>query len=185
MEIEKPHGENEEEDEHTDEVELFGFLQEDHHHIQGLIAGTRRALTRKSITPQQISGLGKLLHGLQRLPLATSGVDICVSMRNESAGGLSYQSVQLTESSFELLSGGAEYGPAGSDSYTGFSFLVEVGGFRDDRMIVEIEDWMAGFIESLCDEEQEFEVDDQDEGFALDWHDEVVEDYWEKLDSEY
>jgi len=110
-------------------------------------------------------------------------VDICVSIRNESAGGLSYQSVQLTESSFELLSGGAEYGPAGSDSYTGFSFLVEVGGFRDDRMFVEVEDWLSGFVGSICDDEQEFEVDDQ--GEALDWHEEVVEDYWEKLDSEY
>lgn len=184
MEIEQPHGENQE-DEHTDEVELFGLLQEDHHHIQGLIAGIRRLLARKSITPQQISGLGKLLHGLQRLPLSTPGVDICVSKRNENAGGSSYQSVQLTESSFELMSGGAEYGPAGSDTYTGFSFLVELGGFRDDRMVEEIEDWMAGFIQSLCDEEQELEVDDQDEGSALDWHEGTVEDYWEKLDSEY
>jgi len=183
MEIE-PDEENQEEDEHKDHpMELFGFLQEDQHHIQEFIAGVRRALIRKSITPQQICGLGKLLHGLQRLPLSTPGVDICVSIRNESAGSLSYQSVQLTESSFELLSGGAEYGPAGSDSYTGFSFLVEVGGFRDDRMFVEVEDWLSGFVGSICDDEQEFEVDDQ--GEALDWHEEVVEDYWEKLDSEY
>lgn len=185
MEIEQPQGENQEEDGHSDGAELFGFLQEDHHHIQKLITGTRRALKRQSITPHQICGLGKLLHGLQRLPLSTAGVDICVSMRNESAGGSSCQSVRLTESSFEILSGGAEYGPAGSDGYTGFSFLVEVGGFRDDRMFVEIEDWIFSFIESLCDDEQEFEVDDQDEGSALDWQEEVVEDYWEKLDSEY
>jgi hypothetical protein len=185
MEIEQPHEENQEEDERTDAVELFGFLVEDHDYIQKLIAGIRGALKRKSITPQQICGLGKLLQGLQRLPLSTPGVDICVSMRNESAGGLSCQSVQLTQSSFELLSGGAEHGPAGSDSYTGFSFLVEVGGFRDDRMVAETEDWMAGFIESFCDEEQEFEVDDQAEGSALDWHEGVLKDYWEKLDSEY
>lgn len=184
MEIEQPDGENQEEDEHTDKVELYGFLQEDHRHIEVLIAGIRRALTRKSITPQQISGLGKLLHGLQRLPLATSGVDICVSMRNKSAGGFSYESVELTESSFELLSGGAEYGPEGMDGYTRFSFLVEVGGFRDGRMVAEIEDWMAGFIGSLCDEDQMFEVDDHDEGSALDWHEEVIDDYWGKLDSE-
>lgn len=161
MEIEQPHGENEEEDEHTDEVELFGFLQEDHHHIQQLITGVRRALKSQSITPQQICGLGKLLHGLQRLPLSTPRVDICVSIQNEGPGGLSYQSVQLTESTFELLSGGTEYGPAGSDGYTGFSLLVEVGGFRDDRMFVEIEDWISGFIGSVCDEEQGFEVEDQ------------------------
>ena len=185
MEIEQPHEENQEEDEHADAVELFGFFIEDHDHIQKLITGIRGALKRKSITPQQICGLGKLLQGLQRLPLSTPGVDICVSTRNESAGGSFYQSVQLAESSFELSSGGAEYGPAGSDTYTSFSFLVELGGFRDDRMGVEIEDWLAGFIQSLCDEEQEFEVDDQDEGSALDWHEGVAEDYWGKLDSEY
>lgn len=184
MEIEQPSGENEEEDEHTDEVELFGFLQEDHHHIQQLITGVRRALKRQSITPQQFCGLGKLLHGLQRLPLSTPGVDICVSMRTESADGFSYQSVELTESTFELLSGGAEYGPAGSDGYTGFSFLVEGVGFRDDRMVAEIEDWIAGFVGSLCDEVQRFEVDNQDEGSGLDWDKKVVEEYWEKLDSE-
>ena len=183
MEIE-PHEEYQKEIEHKDHaVEVFGFLQEDHHHIQGLIAGTRRALTRKSITLTQICGLGKLLHGLQRLPLPTPGIDICVSIRGETDFGSSYQSVRLAESSFELLSGGAEYGPAGSDSYTGFSFLVEVGGFRDDRMLVEVEDWISGFVGSICDEEQEFEVDDQ--GEALEWHEELVEDYWEKLDSEY
>ena len=185
MEIEQPSGENQKEEEHGDEVELFGFLQEDRHYVQQMITGVRRALKRKSITPQQICGLGKLLQGLQRLPLSTPGVDIYVSIRNENEYGFSSQSVQLTESTFELSSGGAEYGPAGSDSYTGFSFLVEVGGFRDDRMISEIEDWMAAFIQSLCDEEQEFEVDDQDEESALDWHAEVAEDYWEKLDSEY
>ena len=34
---------------------------------------------------------------------------------------------------------------------------MEVGGFRDDRMFVVIEDWMFGFVGSICDEEQEFE----------------------------
>ena len=67
-----PHGEKDEilsdDGSKSAAVERFGFLQEDHQIIQDLIAGVRRALKRKSITPQQICGLGKLLHGLERLP---------------------------------------------------------------------------------------------------------------------
>jgi len=164
-------------------LELLAFLQEDYHPIQELIAGVRRVLKRKSVTPQQIVGLGKLLHGLQRLPLSTPGVDITVTIANRTSEDLFYQSVHLSESSFELSSGGAQYTPdVGSDSYTSFNFLVEAGGFRDSTTVTEVEDWILGFIESLCDEEQAFEVDDQDEESALDWHEEGGEDYWDQLD---
>jgi len=186
----EPHDDNDESDD-ADEgkglaVERFGFLREDRHHIQELIAGVRRALKRKSVTPQQICGLGKLLHGLQRLPLPTPGINISVTIGSRTGENLFYQSVELSESSFELSSGGAEYTPGvGSDSHTSFSFLVEVGGFRDNCMFTEIEDWISGFIKSLCDEDQALKVDDEDEGLALDWHEEAVEDDWDQLDSEH
>ena len=167
-------------------VERFGFLQEDRQTIQDLIAGVRRTLRRKSITPQQICGLGKLLHGLERMPRPTSGIDITVAIESRTPDHFSYKSIGLSESSFELLSGGAEYTPdVGSDSYTNYSFHVEVGGFRDDTEVTEVEDWISGFIESLCDEDQDFEVDDQDERLVLDWDEKTPEDDWDQLDSAY
>ena len=167
-------------------VERFGFLQEDRQTIQDLIAGVRRALRRKSIAPQQICGLGKLLHGLEQLPRPTSGMGISVTIGSRGPEQFFYQSIDLSDTSFELSSGGSEYTPGvGSDTYTSFSFNVEVGGFRDETEVTEVEDWIAGFIESLCDENQDFDVDDQDEGSVLEWDEKTPEDDWDQLDSEY
>lgn len=172
MELE-PHGENDEilsdDSSKSAAVERFGFLQEDCQIIQKLIAGVRRALKRKSITPQQICGLGKLLHGLERLPRPTSGIGISVTIGSRGPEHFFHQSIDLYESSFEFSSGGSEYTPGvGSDSYTSFSFNVEVGGFRDETEVMEVDEWMSGFIQSLCDEGQAFEIDDQEEGLVLD-----------------
>jgi hypothetical protein len=89
-------------------VERFGFLQEDRQMIQDLIAGVRRTLKRKSITPQQICGLGKLLHGLERLPRPTSGIDITVTIGSTTPDDSNCQSIGLSESSFEFWNGGTE-----------------------------------------------------------------------------
>jgi hypothetical protein len=51
--------------------------------------------------------------------------------------------------------------------------------------VAEVEAWVFGFIESLSDEDQEFEVDDQEECSVLDWHEKIPEDDWDQLDSEY
>lgn len=167
-------------------VERFGFLQEDRQAIQDLIAGVRWALRRKSITPQQICGLGKLLHGLERLPRPTSGIDITVTIENSTPNYSNYQSIGLSESSFEFWNGGTEYTPnVGGDNYTRFSFCVEAGGYRDDAEVTEVEDWMCGFIESLCDEDQDFRVADQDEGSVLAWDEKTPENDWDHLDSGY
>jgi hypothetical protein len=110
-----PHDENDEilsdDSSKSVAVERFGFLQEDRQMIQELIAGVRRTLRRKSITPQQICGFGKLLHGLEQLPRPTSGIDITVTIGSRTPDHFSYQSIGLSESSFELLNGGAEYTP--------------------------------------------------------------------------
>jgi hypothetical protein len=51
--------------------------------------------------------------------------------------------------------------------------------------VTEVEEWMFGFINSLSEEDQEFEVDDQEEGSVLDWEEKIPEDDWDQLDSEY
>jgi hypothetical protein len=119
------------------------------------------------------------------LPLATSGIDITVSIgHRNSDDNLFCRLLHLSESSFEMSSGGADYTPdVGSDSYTSFSFQVEVGGYRDEISISELEDWIVGFIASLCDEEEAFEVEDLDEDSAVDWQEVQVDGYWEQLES--
>jgi hypothetical protein len=167
-------------------VELFGFLQEDQSHIQELIAGIRGVLKRKSITARQICGLGKLLQGLQRLPLPTSGVNITVSICSTGPSGSSYQSLLLSESMFEASSGGSDYSPnVGSDSYTTFNFLVEVGGYRENVSYTDIEDWVAFFIQSLSEEAQDFEVHDEEESMSVEWQEINTDKYWEQLETEY
>ena len=166
-------------------IELFAFLLEDSYVIEELLGGIRKVLKRKSLTPRQIVGLGKLLHGLKRLPLPTSGIDVTVSIEHRSSdGNLFYRSLRLSDDSFEAMSGGADYTPdVGSDSYTGFSFLVEPGGYRDETSITELEDWITSFIASLCDEEEAFEVEDACEDSAVDWEEVQVDKYWDQLES--
>ena len=48
--------------------------------------------------------------------------------------------------------------------------------------IIEIEEWISDFIESLCEEDQEFEIDDQDEGSLIDWHEKGSGNDWDKLE---
>lgn len=166
------------------EVKRFGFLIEDCAAIETLIAGVRKALKRKSITPRQICGLGKLLLGLERLPRPTSGIDITVSIGARTPNHFSCQSVSLSDSSFDIESGGSEYTPdVGSDSYTSFSFNVEVGGFRDDTAAEEVYNWVSDFIESLCDESQDIEVEDQTDESMLDWDEKTPEDDWDRLEN--
>lgn len=170
-------------------VERFGFLQEDREIIQELIAGVRRALKRKSITPQQICGLGKLLHGLERLPRPTSGIGIVVTTGSSGAAeeprtDSFYQSIELCESIFRLWSGGSEYTPGvGGDTYTSFLFQVTVDGFRDDTEVAEVYDWMCGFTESLCNEDQDFRLHDEANESVLAWDEKTPENDWDHLDS--
>jgi hypothetical protein len=147
--------------------------------------GNAPILKRESITPRQIVGLGKLLHGLKRLPLATSGINVTVSIEHRNSGGnMFYESLRLSDDSFEAMSGGMEYTPdSGADSYTGFSFLVELGGYRDETSITDLEDWMTSFVASLCDEEEAFEVEDAREDSSVDWEEVQIEDYWKQLES--
>lgn len=164
-------------------IERFGFLVEDAWPIGELVTGIRNALMRKSITPQQISGLGKLLHGLQRLPRATPGIYIEVTIGSNTPDHISYQSITLSDSVFELASGGSEYTPnVGSDSYTSFQFLVEVGGFRENIEVAEVYNWVCGFIESLCDQDTELRINDLEEGSVIDWDEKTPEDDWDYLD---
>jgi hypothetical protein len=146
----------------------------------------RKVLKRESITPRHIVGLGKLLHGLKRLSLSTSGIDITVSIEHRNSdGNLFYRSLQLSEDFFEVMSGEADYTPeVGSDSYTGFSFRAEIGGYRDEVSNTDLGDWLSSFIASLCDEEEAFEVEDAGEDSAVDWQEVQVDGYWEQLESE-
>lgn len=108
------------------EVKRFGFFIEDYATIQEMIAGIRRILIRKSITAQQICGLGKLLFGLERLPRPTTGIDITITIANKTSNHSSYESISLSESFFEIWSGRSEYTPdIGSENYTNFSFSVD------------------------------------------------------------
>jgi hypothetical protein len=95
-----------------------------------------------------------------------------------------YRSLDLSDSCFELSSGGTEFTPGvGSDSYTSFSFLVEFDGFRWDTMLTELEDWVYAFVRSLCDQDEDLHI--HDETSELDWDEEKSEDDWDSLETGY
>lgn len=49
--------------------------------------------------------------------------------------------------------------------------------------MTDVEDWVYGFVQSMCDEDEAFSIDDQSS--ALDWDEKMPEDDWDQLDSEY
>lgn len=180
----EPHGENDEslsDDSRESAMERFAFLQEDQAFIQDLIASLRRVLGRKSITPQQIRGIGKLLHSLERLPRPTLGIAITLSTAASNPDYSTYHHIALDESVFEVYKGGSRYEVQGCERYDDYSFHVEVDGARK----LEGSFLWTDFIESLCDEDQKLSVHDEYPDSVLDWDKKTPEGDWDQLDSAY
>jgi hypothetical protein len=143
--------------------------------VQEIIKGVRILFCRKDITAQQLHYLAVLLFGLQALPNATPGLNATLSLSYQFGENMTYQSVNLTDSTFELMTGGSEYTPgAGHDSFSQTPLMIETGGFRDvdESALVE---WIVGFKERTLDAEIRVDLD---ESCDIDWTAEPDDTAW-------
>lgn len=145
--------------------------------IDALAKAVRRLVRRAEITAEQLHHLAVLLHGLERLPAATPGLDVTLSLVYERGGEMSYKAIDLDAQTFELSAGGSVYDPSvGSDSYGDDVFMVETSGYRDgdDLAIVE---WLMGFKERTADATIRLDLD---EACEVDWSDEPDPEAWQR-----
>lgn len=161
--------------------EWFGGLtSEDGWGISEVIKVVREVAGWKSLRPVELRGLARLLLGLQRLPLATPGLDVEVYASHRDESGAYGYTLRLDEMSFQAGSGGYVTGPYGADSVSGERFESETGGFRFADSGFSWAEWLDGF-RMYLDEETGLKLSDGSDGGALDWELDDGAAYWQYL----
>ncbi len=173
----------------TDEAEandIFAFIAEDFSTIERVIAYIRQLLHRPDITGVQVSQIGYLLIGLERLPRVTPGVGIDLSLHDNQNEDWSCQSLHLDEETFCLETGETIYDPAiGSDHTSWKTFEVNVAGERYEAML-SLDAWFSGFAMRLENPEMRLEIDNFGDALDLEWEEDgPSRDRWGDLPSEY
>jgi hypothetical protein len=150
--------------------------------IQEIIKGVRILFCRKDITAQQLHNLALLLFGLQALPSPTAGLNVTLILSCTSGDDMHYHSVNLTDETFELSTGGHIYTPgAGHDSYSQTALMVETTGYRDANE-AEIAKWIIGFKQRTIDGDIRVDLE---EDCAIDWTVEPDESGWDRAAERY
>jgi hypothetical protein len=176
--------------ERGDSPPIFGMFCEDKIIADRLLASVRSLIRREGVTAEQIYHLAKLLFAFGRLPLATQGIGIEVSLCTHHANGeRSCQDIFVDGTSFRL--GNSRYiiidPSVGGDSEGETIYEVEVGGFRDmagpSPMVVM--DWLDAFDQRIREPHEKLEICDVEDSSALDWDGEHGQDYWDGLRSDY
>ncbi|MDD2482398.1 MAG: hypothetical protein PHF82_09760 [Lutispora sp.] len=145
------------------DIEKFSLNEDDEYAIHIAVSVARRLLRYPSIQPLQIVGLGNALYALERMPLATEGVNcgfgITYNSGDEEHSEMRYVNFIITDWSFEIQIGGSVYDKAvGSDSYSNPGWYIETGGYKDTRAeLYNIED----SIEEYLNLGAEITVDDE------------------------
>jgi hypothetical protein len=170
-------------DESDDTEALFPLIGKmDRPLVEEITKAVRNCFRRSDITAEQIHHLAVLLFALERLPLATPGVHVSLTLSYRGENEMSCQSIDLDESSFTLSTGGSVYDPSvGTDSYGDDVLMVEVGGFRDAKWM-QFVDWLSGFKNRLEDAEIKTDLDDSSN---IDWSEGPDESAWERAAKQY
>lgn len=171
-------------DEPSDETEdLFPLFEADRGLIEALVRLVRKLIHREDATPEEIHHLAILLFGLERLPLATAGFAVEMTLSERSENDMSYQGINLDGSSLCLSSGGSMYTPgAGSDTVGEDLLLAEVGGHRSGGSLSPRE-WIAGFKSRV--ESDELTINLTTGECDVDWEQKPDESAWERAAKQY
>jgi hypothetical protein len=157
--------------------DLFPLTESmDREMIAYLVKAIRHCFRRPDITAEQIHNLAILLFAVERLPLATPGVngDLTLSYRHGKESN--FQSIHIDGSTLSLSSGGYAYSPdVGGDSYGDEVLMVETGGFREVKT-TQLVEWLAAFESRLEDAEIKISLDEAE----VDWDDEPDETAWDR-----
>jgi hypothetical protein len=131
---------------------IFKSLSEDCEAVQTAVACARRFLREPSVTPPQIVHIGKALFALERLPTATSeaSTEFGIEYRfgDETFSELAYISFRITESSFEITTGGSTCDKdIGGNSYAGSSWCAYIEGVgRPDLQLYSLESKLVEYL---------------------------------------
>jgi hypothetical protein len=155
---------------------VFAFKIYDAEYIGKVIEAVRKLLSRPDLTPRQIVGIGHALHGLNRLPLRTSGLDVELSLLMQNESGAESYDLYFTVDGFRTDSGGyVDFGP-GSDSFSGPSFEVEPEYRGEEGWSFGSLEWPAAFSEMSG---AELRVVDLSDDRLLDWEHPDGSIFWE------
>jgi hypothetical protein len=163
--------------------DLFPLFESDRGLIEALMRLVRKLIHRADTTPQQIHDLAILLFGLERLPMATPGVGIELSLSNRTDNDMRYQSITLDGTCFSVSFGGSVYTPgAGSDTFSEDVLDAEVGGYRRNGTI-STRAWTIEFEGRI--QNSELDISPIDEDCDVDWNLEIDESAWERAAKKY
>ncbi len=114
----------------------FKFVKSDQKAVAAAIRFARWLLAHVEMTPAQIQGIARAIYALQRLPESTEGIDLRFGAHVERGDEEDKEywawDVGITPEEFSLSSDGSVWSKQVSgDSVSGYSYEVEVGGYRD------------------------------------------------------
>src|SRR5215212_4860291 len=104
------------------EEAIFALEIDDGYYIEQVTKAVRSLLKRPNLTARQIVTIGRLLHGLGRLPLRTPGLDVHLTLVDEFNGEATSYELFLSSDSFVTESAGYMNAGFGTDSFSGMTF---------------------------------------------------------------
>jgi len=133
----------------------------------------------------ELACLAKLVYAIDRLPMSTVGVAIEASICISHERGNSWMGIQHYGDSLSLYSGGTLYEIQGPESEINDILRVEIGCENnrndDDPMdvMVELEDWVRDWSESVIDSEFAFKI--HDDSSDINWEQTIIDNAWAEL----
>lgn len=165
--------EAEDEDEDAEETNNgFELKNKDYAAIQVAIDVIRLFLSQGKLSARQVVGLGKALYAMERLPEVTPGIycdyGICYRSGDEKFNEMRYITFLISEEEFEISTGGSVYDQSvGSDSISGPGWRIEIGGFADRTLGLELHD-LENEIREYLNLGAEITVEDSSEEIDMD-----------------
>lgn len=154
------------EDDDTVADALFAFDPDDDYYVDRVKDAVRALLKREDLTPQQIVGIGRALHGLGRMPLRTPGLGVHISLSEKTENAATSYDVFVDSDRFATESGGYEDSGYGSDSFSGQTFAVENNVREYEGWSSATESWPSVFSEMV---HAGLTVEDFSDDERLDW----------------
>ena len=155
---------------------VFAVEYYDGQYVGRVIEAVRALLQRPKLTPKQITSVGRALHGLERMPLRTPGLDVHLALVIQNDDGAASYDLHLSDERFRTESGGYVKFDYGSDSFSGPTF--DVGpDYRDEGgWHFGVQEWPDAFSESI---HEKLEIEDNSNDSLLDWEHPDGSEFWQ------
>lgn len=163
-------------DEEVLQEALFGLEIDDAYFVEQIERALRTLLGRPDLTPKQIVGIGRAIHGLKRLPLRTPGLDIKILLIMKNESGAEEYTLYFSADQLITDSGGYVDNGHGSDSFTGTTFRVYPRSREYDNFNIFSENWPNAFSQMSG---AELKIQDMSDETLLEWKHPDGSVFWE------